>query len=223
MIHHHPSTQTNYRKRRIVQDNASSKYIKRSDFILAEYTTLRTEILQRISTRYQLISITLTVFGAVFAIGNPYLALLYPLLAFVMLFFYSSNSDSIREANDYIRLHIETEVTEDGKNAIPTTTEDGKTISYRFGWQTYKFVEKKEKNRIIAAIFAGRLVFPISSLIAWMVGNTLNAAKSTNVPEGIILFSLGILILSFIVALLWSLFSTFSERVKSFSRIKLWR
>jgi len=198
-----PSARTNHRKRRTAQDNASPKYIKRSDFVLAEYNTLRTEILQRISTRYQLISITLTVFGAVFAIGNPYLAMLYPVLAFVLLFFYSTNSDSIQDATNYIRSHIETEVTEDGKKRVPTTSQ--------LGWYTYKFFEKKEKNRIIASLLAGRLVFPISGLIAWVVGNTLNTAKSTNVPPIIITYSLVTVILSFIVALLWSLFRNFSR------------
>ena len=203
---HHSSVNMSYEKRRTTQDIPSPKYIKKSDFVLAEYNTLRTEILQRISTRYQLISITLTVFGAVFAIGNPYLALLYPVLAIVMLFFYSTNADAIREASDYIRLYIETQVSENGKTAIPTTTKDGMKKIYHFGWQTYKVYEKNEQSRVIGSIFAGRLVFPISSLLAWFVGITLNTNKATNVPAIIIIFSLIIVILSFILAMLWSFF-----------------
>ena len=61
---------------------------KESDLLLAEYTTLRTELLQRFSTRHQLMSLTLTIFGTFLgftAFGSKSIdfVLLYPVLAFL--------------------------------------------------------------------------------------------------------------------------------------------
>jgi len=74
-------------------NNESPIFDKSSDFILAEYTTLRTELLQRVSTRYQIMALALSAFSAILAVqafgvgsaGGIYLVLLYPILAFFLL------------------------------------------------------------------------------------------------------------------------------------------
>ena len=73
---------------------------KESDVVLAEYNTLRTELLQRTGTRSQLINLLLTAFGAVLGAAaltsqGSTLLLLYPLLALALLNGYLSNSESI--------------------------------------------------------------------------------------------------------------------------------
>jgi hypothetical protein len=137
---------------------------KSSDFILAEYTTLRTELLQRVSTRYQIMALALSAFSAILAVqafgvgsaGGIYLVLLYPILAFFLLNVYISNSHHIHRLEKFIK-DIEQCVK---KNVWLPDKE-------KFGWQTYfdqNFGGFKQVRPPYT--FGGRFVFPATSLVA---------------------------------------------------------
>ncbi len=84
------------------------------DFVTAEYNNLRAEILKREEIRYQLIALTVTVFGALLAFGsqtkNATSILLYPVLALCLAISWRSNLKDIWNLSDYIIEHIETKV-----------------------------------------------------------------------------------------------------------------
>jgi uncharacterized membrane protein YqaE (UPF0057 family) len=74
-----------------------------------EYTTLRTEILQRIGLRQQVISISLTLAGIFLSVGltNELVSLIYPPLAMLLAFGWAQNDFRIRETGGYIREYLE--------------------------------------------------------------------------------------------------------------------
>ncbi|GAC1429884.1 MAG: hypothetical protein NVS4B1_09810 [Ktedonobacteraceae bacterium] len=151
-----------------------------SDFVLAEYNTLRTELLQRLSTRYQIMALTFTAFSAILAVQafggnnvmNTYLVLLYPILTFFLLNTYISNSRRINRIEDYI---IHTENFVKCSLAVPARE--------HFGWLNYyeaKYGDEK-KSFIKPFTFGGRFIFPASALV------TTLAAASVAWPDFIAL------------------------------------
>lgn len=80
--------------------------------IKLEYTALRSEIVQRIGLRQQLISITLTIAGVMlgFGINNGSIALVYPPLAAFLAIAWTQNDNRVRDAATYIRDHLEPKV-----------------------------------------------------------------------------------------------------------------
>jgi len=166
------------------QHTSDDKLIDKDDFLLHQYDSLRTEILQRVATRYTIITITLTVFGAAFVIQNTILPLLFPVLALVMLNIYIANAYGTKKAADFIRDAIETQVTADGKQAVALS--DLPNI----GWQTHEDYSKSEKvlrNRYSA----GKAIFFVSSLAASIAGTLFNsqAVPGTKVWPGFIVVS----------------------------------
>jgi hypothetical protein len=69
--------------------------------VTAEYNTLREEILKRVETRYQLLSLSVTALGALLAFGsetkNATLILLYPVLALCLAISWLSNTHHSRK------------------------------------------------------------------------------------------------------------------------------
>ncbi len=136
---------------------------KESDLLLAEYNTLRTELLQRFSTRHQLMSLTLTIFGTFLgftAFGSKSIdfVLLYPVLAFFMSNVYLSNILKIDKITYYVKT-IEEYVS--GNSAAGF----GKI----FGWQT--FCDKKhEPKKGQLRPFGARFIFPITGTLALLFG-----------------------------------------------------
>ena len=166
------------------QATPDNKLIDKDDFLLHQYDSLRTEILQRVATRYTIITITLTVFGGSFIIQNTILPLLFPVLALVMLNIYIANAYGTRKAADFIKDAIETQVTADGK--YPVAQSDLPNI----GWQTHEDDSKSEKvlrNRYSA----GKAIFFVSSLAASIAGTLFNsqATPGTKVWPGFIVAS----------------------------------
>lgn len=112
---------------------------KESDVVLAEYNTLRTELLQRTGTRSQLINLLLTAFGAVLGAAaltpqGSALLLLYPLLALALLNGYLSNSLKIQRIKQYLVHPLEDYV----QTNLPTAAKE-----QLFRWHTtYQPVEK---------------------------------------------------------------------------------
>ena len=134
------------------------------DIVLAEYNTLRTELLQRLATRYQIMGLAFSAFAAILAVqafgagsqAGLYLVLLYPLLAFFLLNVYISNSSHMRILEVYIKLNIEASV-------IPQLTPPFKG---KFGWQTYYDDPKSGLRKGDLLSIGGRFVFPATAVVA---------------------------------------------------------
>lgn len=73
--------------------------------IMAEYATLREELLKRIDLRQQLISITLTLAAVFLGVGldENLIALIYPVLAALLALAWWQNDSHTRRAGSYIR------------------------------------------------------------------------------------------------------------------------
>jgi hypothetical protein len=77
-----------------------------------EYATLREEVLKRIESRQQTISIALTLAGAFLGLGwnaGAVVILLYPAIAFLLAVGWAQNEVFIMQINAYIREHLEGE------------------------------------------------------------------------------------------------------------------
>ena len=84
--------------------------ITADDFLLTEYSELRSEILKRSEFQHQLISIALVALGALASVGlkDSLSALLaYPMLAMFLSAAWSYNDIQIAQLGTYIRLRIE--------------------------------------------------------------------------------------------------------------------
>jgi hypothetical protein len=69
------------------------------DCVLAEYQTLRNEILERIGIRHQIVSITLTICGVLlgFGLDKSEVALIYPMIAMFLAIGWAKNNVQIRQ------------------------------------------------------------------------------------------------------------------------------
>jgi uncharacterized membrane protein len=88
-----------------------------NDFLLAEYSQLRSEILKRSEFQHQLISIALVAFGALVSVGlrdSPSALLAYPMLAMFLSASWSYNDIQIAQIGIYIRHRIERQLIGDG-------------------------------------------------------------------------------------------------------------
>ena len=74
-----------------------------------EYSAMREEILTRIKLRQQIVTGTLTLGGALLAVGieRPLVALLYPPLAAFLAISWAQNDYRVRDLSSYIRKQIE--------------------------------------------------------------------------------------------------------------------
>ena len=174
---------------------------KESDFLLAEYDTLRAELLQRTSTRSQIINLALTAFGAVLgaaAIGSQgiYFLMLYPLVALFLLNSYLSNSLKIQRIGDYIKDHIE----KYARDNLPSP------VGSIFSWQDY--YDKQSKQGFIK----GRFIFPLTALIATGVGIPSVWSKiGLNLEGGFVVIGVVSLLASWILAIWKSRFYKLSK------------
>jgi hypothetical protein len=79
--------------------------------LLAEYTALRAEVLQRMATRHQLVTFSVAVLGAIIAFEAPTSTLLvYPVFGLFLALGWAHNDFRIAEIGKYVRKHIETEL-----------------------------------------------------------------------------------------------------------------
>lgn len=77
-----------------------------------EYATLREEVLKRIESRQQTISIAMTLAGAFLGIGwnaGSVVMLMYPIIALLLAVGWAQNEVFIKQLNAYIRDHLEGE------------------------------------------------------------------------------------------------------------------
>ena len=148
------------------EDNGKSNPVVEQtvDIVLAEYNTLRTELLQRLATRYQIMGLAFSAFAAILAVqafgagsaAGLYLVLLYPILAFFLLNVYVSNSSHMRTIEVYIKLNIEANVIQ----KLPSPFKE------KFGWQTYYDDPRSGLRKGQLASIGGRFVFPATAVVA---------------------------------------------------------
>jgi HAD superfamily hydrolase (TIGR01484 family) len=81
---------------------------KASDFLLAEYSALRNEILKRTEIQHQLLAMALTAAGVFMALGGQGSALAYPILATFLAAAWAQNDMRSRRMGVYVREQIET-------------------------------------------------------------------------------------------------------------------
>jgi hypothetical protein len=192
----------------------SNGFDKPADFLLAEYNTLRTELLQLFSTRYQIITLAFSGFSAVLAVqafgvantGGLYLLLLYPILAFFLLNIYVTNARRIGRIEKYLKEDIEACV----KYHIDLP------IKQAFGWQTYYDDQYGGMSDKLTPPYTlgGRFLFPMTAIITLIpafqgVKSDLLALKITPLVG---FFALALLFLIAAVGLaIWDLRNSSSE------------
>lgn len=137
---------------------------KECDLLLAEYNTLRTELLQRISTRYQVVSLTLIIFGTFLgftAFGSKaiYFVLLYPGLAFFLMNVYISNTSKVKAIGEYI-IAIEVYVSSN-------STADVENL---FRWQTTYDEQKHKSEQDHFRPPSATVIFPLTATAALAFG-----------------------------------------------------
>src|SRR5450755_5187558 len=133
------------------------------DFVLAEYNTLRAELLQRVATRYQIMALAFSAFSAILAVqafgagsaAGLYLVLLYPILAFFLLNVYLANSRHMNSIERYITKNIEACIRE---KLQPPFKEN-------FGWQTHYDAPNSEFKKGQFSSIGGRFVFPATAIV----------------------------------------------------------
>ena len=168
------------------------------DIVLAEYNTLRTELLQRVATRYQIMGLAFSAFAAILAVqafgagsqAGLYLVLLYPILAFFLLNVYISNSSHMRTIEEYIRINIEACIRE----------ELNPPFKDNFGWQTYyDNGDRVLKKRQFTSI-GGRFVFPataVVTIVSAFPGVWLDAGNKPTFLYAVFWVAIAFLLISF--------------------------
>lgn len=184
------------------------------DIVLAEYNTLRTELLQRLATRYQIMGLAFSAFSAILAVqafgagsaAGLYLVLLYPLLAFFLLNVYISNSRHMRTIQMYIKLRIEACLIAELKPPF----------SGNFGWQTYYDKNNSGPNKAQFSSIGGRFVFPataVVTIVAAFPGVWLDAGSKSPFVYALFWVAIVSLVVSF-AQTIWDLRSEYTSRKK---------
>src|SRR5258708_7476136 len=142
--------------------------------VLAEYNSLKAEVLKRIEIRHQLTTFALIAPGTIIAVGfqvkNTFLILSYPILACLLSAVWLANTRAYHEVSIYIRTQIEPKL--------------GRT---NLKWQHVHY-NAPHPFRLIGFLGSGA-IFIFTELLAIFAGITL---AKFNVPE-IILLALAIL------------------------------
>ena len=124
--------------------------------VTAEYNTLREEILKRVETRYQLLSLSVTALAALLAFGsetkNATLILLYPVLALCLAISWLSNSHDIWNLSDYI-MDIEDKVGPENLH-----------------WEGYRNSAEKMTRAAKLLSVGSKGIFVITELLALLIG-----------------------------------------------------
>jgi hypothetical protein len=136
--------------------NICEEYIvalNKEAMLSTEYTSLRTEILQRISTRYTIINFALLLFAAALGFQKSFLVLLYPVIACFIMGMYVSNEHKKDELTKYIDLYIE-------------DTVRVKNTGY-YGWQHFKEYQDQQglKDKFTGLHGWGRWLFFITEMV----------------------------------------------------------
>lgn len=172
-------------------DNSNGPDSLESSLLLAQYQSLRSEIVGIVTARYQTIQITIIALGTAIAAGvqfsNPLIAMAYPVLAYILASTWATDERSIRRIAAYIADRIE--------NPFNLKYEAFQPDQYRLDWETYmRSVRKTPRHRTpftpslglfsiseLTATAAGVFIFlsgahlgPADDLIRWIEAITLN-------------------------------------------------
>lgn len=184
------------------------------DIVLAEYNALRTELLQRVATRYQIMGLAFSAFSAILAVqafgagsaAGLYLVLLYPLLAFFLLNVYLSNSRHMHTIENYIKTNIEACIKEELKSPFKEN----------FGWQTHYDAHNGGLKKGQFSSIGGRFVFPataVVTVIAAFPGVWLDVAKKPSFLYAVFWVAIAALLFSFAQAI-WDLYSDIPREMR---------
>ena len=152
--------------------------------ILAEYNSLKAEILKRIEIRHQLTSLALIAPGTIIAVGfqikNAFFILSYPILACLLAAVWLANTRAYHEVSNYIRTQIEP-----------------KLGSANLRWQQVHY-NTRHPFRLVGFLGSGA-IFIFTELLAILAGSTLGGL---NVPEIILLiFAIISVLLTFLMVI----------------------
>lgn len=152
--------------------------------LVAEYTSLRDEIIKRIEIQHQLLSLALIAPGTILAIGlqskNASLLLLYPLLGMFLAAVWLSNSFAIHDLAAYIQSEIQ--------------PREGRSV-----WEQVR-ASADTRHLSLLHFWGTRGLFIGTELVALVAGITLakfDAAQSIFLSAGGVSCMLTMLLLSF--------------------------
>ena len=163
----------------------NTKSVLLDDLSLAEYQSLRGEILKLIEMQGQLIALTVVAFGTVLSLGfeakNPAIVLVHPILALILGVSWMNHAHSVGRCATYIR-----------------KKETAGGDLNRFGWE--HFVEKTPFPMHYVGFWGVRAIFAVTALVA------VGASLGVKPPRGpvIALFALSCLVT---VVLFWLSFT----------------
>ena len=150
--------------------------------LLAEYSSLREEILKRTELEYQLIALALIAPGTLLTIAGQTkqaaLVLLYPLFAFFLATAWANNDRAVRQIAEYIRTRIEAKVGRMGWEGVMEQVRTRRAVkSLNFLAARGVFLSTE-----VLTIIAGLLLAPVKATpLAAVVGLTLpNFGALTN-------------------------------------------
>lgn len=159
--------------------------ISSDDLLVAEYTSLREEIVKRIEIQHQILSLALIAPGTVLGIGfqtnNASLMLLYPLLGMFLSAAWLSNSFAIYDIASYIQSQIQPRVGE------------GRSI-----WEHFR-ASMDTRHLTILHFWGTRGLFIGTGLLTLLTGITLakfDTAQTIYLIVGIVSIILTIILLS---------------------------
>lgn len=170
------------------------------DLVVAEYTSLRAEILKLIELQGQLLALTVVAFGTIVSVGfqvdNASVVLLHPILALILGVSWMNHAHSVCRCAAYIRA---------AEKQFDNLRQAGQEL---FSWEG--FVMRNPTPRQWIGFWGVRAIFAISALIAVVVSLALERPQGM----GILIFSLS----SAITAVLFWLSITWQERPDPSSR-----
>lgn len=118
-----------------------------------EYAALREELLNRLSSRQQILSISLTLAGAFSGIGwttSAVVLLMYPLIALLVAMGWAQNEVKIQQIRRYIREHLEPRMP-------------------GFGWETFSRKQEGLVAWVLDVLSVGSILF-LTQLLAFGLG-----------------------------------------------------
>ncbi len=140
------------------------------NILLSEYNSLKSEQLERIKIRDNLIYISLGVFGAIFSfamfktIDRSIVLLMLPTVGLVLSWVYINNDEKVSQIGKYIREELTPKI----KELLVT---DDSTV---FGWESYHRSDYKRITRKALQVVVDIIAFAMPSAVSIYTYYTLN-------------------------------------------------
>jgi hypothetical protein len=143
-------------------------------YLLAQYHSLRAEILNHSTLQQQVLTITITALAALltiaFQVGNALIPLIFPLLAFFLALAWASNQRSTSRIAHFIRDELEAELIKAGM------------LPEKLAWEHHVLLSRAKRGYLSFQVISIRGLFSIGSLICIAVGGYIahldNAAQA---------------------------------------------